>query len=668
VTQTLRIRPALVSAAVAAVALALYSATLAPGVGAGDSGELLLAAQTLGVPHPPGYPLWTLLARVLAMLPWGDVAGRVNALSAIFAALGAGLFHLLARRAGLRPFAALVATALYAASITVWSAATETEVYALAAPCFLLLVLLAWRARSRHTASLRSDALAFFAIGLAPVVHQTLAFPATFLGIWVLERDARPGRVMRGLLWSSIGSTLFLVVALRSGAAGSFTFAHETGVLGAVDGMMRQGYGAIRQHPMSTRLALSELGAMAGSVAASIGAAAALLALLGAWLARRERGTLRLVAVAAATIPVALVLLVGFMPDAEHVAQIAPFLAPVVAAACLMAGAGAEAAARRVPHALRWPTLAATATCALATVIAHQGLSDRHDFELADRYAHDLLAPLPKNATLIVDGDNETFLTAYATRLRGLRPDVTLIHRRGYIFGDVYGLAGMPRSRWTEIAHRADLERLRESKVPVYYTTPPEDLADAGVVFHQEGLVARAFSPLPNWKEPPRRVLPKPWLPPADWPKSATLLGGRPKRYDFVTRKLAVSYSDAAARALWSQGLVAESIPWFEDAARVGYDIAGAHLNLATALATAGVPERALDELLVARAVAPLDPEPAARLAVFLGAAGRHEDAARWFERAYRIDPLPTFAVDAARAWARAGNVERSRYWRERTG
>src|SRR4029079_19807489 len=80
VTQKRWIRPALVSAAVAAVALALYSATLAPGVGAGDSGELLLAAQTLGVPHPPGYPLWTLLARIAVLIPWGDVAARVNML------------------------------------------------------------------------------------------------------------------------------------------------------------------------------------------------------------------------------------------------------------------------------------------------------------------------------------------------------------------------------------------------------------------------------------------------------------------------------------------------------------------------------------------------------------------------------------------------------------
>ena len=667
-TLKLRIRPAFVSAALAALALALYTATLAPGVGAGDSGELLLAARSLGVPHPPGYPLWTLLARGLAALPWGDAAGRVNALSALLAALGAGLFHVLARRAGLRPFGAVVATALYAASITIWSAAVETEVYALAAPWFLLLVLLAWRARSPRTASIRSDALAFFAIGLAPVVHQTLAFPAAFLAIWMLERGDALARLTRGIGWALLGLTPYLVVAIRSGAPGSFTFAPETGFTAALDGIFRQGYGALRQNPLSTRLVFAELGTMAGAVAGSIGAAAAFLALTGGWLARRERPALKLAAVAAGTIPVALVLLVGFAPDAEHAAQIAPFLAPAVAAFCLLAGAGADQAARRVPHAFRWPVLAAASTCALATVIAHLGVCDRSGFDLGDRYARNILEPLPPGATLIVDGDNETFLTAYATKVRGLRPDVTIVHRRGYVFGDTYGLAGMPRSRWTDVAHEADLERLRTSRVPVYYTSPPEDLVDAGVIFHQEGLVARAFPPLPNWKEPPKRKMPPVWLPPPTWPKSTAVLAGDPRRYDYVTRKLAVSYSDAAARALWNQGKITESIPWFEDAAKVGYDFPGAHLNLATALAAAEVPERALEELLRARAVAPLDPEPAARLAVFFGAAGRHEEAARWFEKAYRIDPLPAFATDAARAWARAGDAERSRYWRERTG
>jgi Flp pilus assembly protein TadD len=135
-----------------------------------------------------------------------------------------------------------------------------------------------------------------------------------------------------------------------------------------------------------------------------------------------------------------------------------------------------------------------------------------------------------------------------------------------------------------------------------------------------------------------------------------------------VTRKLAVSYSDAAARALWDQGRHAEAFAWFEDAAAVGFDNSGARLNLATAAAAVGRPELALSELLAARSLAPLDPDPAARLAVFLAAAGRYRDAALWFERAYSVGPVPALASDAARAWALAGDEERARQWRERAG
>ncbi|TMQ54271.1 MAG: DUF2723 domain-containing protein [Candidatus Eisenbacteria bacterium] len=90
------------SLAAAAIAAFVYGSTLAPSVGAGDSGELILAAQSMGIPHPPGYPLWVLLARAAAVLPWGTVAFRVNALSAVLSACAVGLFYLLAARCGLR--------------------------------------------------------------------------------------------------------------------------------------------------------------------------------------------------------------------------------------------------------------------------------------------------------------------------------------------------------------------------------------------------------------------------------------------------------------------------------------------------------------------------------------------------------------------------------------
>src|SRR5256885_17261742 len=66
---------------------ALYLATLAPGLGGTvDSAEFQQAAYSLAIVHPTGYPLYLLLARLwITLLPLGDVAWRVNLLSAVCA-------------------------------------------------------------------------------------------------------------------------------------------------------------------------------------------------------------------------------------------------------------------------------------------------------------------------------------------------------------------------------------------------------------------------------------------------------------------------------------------------------------------------------------------------------------------------------------------------------
>ena len=71
------------------IAIVLYARTLAPTVTLVDSGELIVAARTLGVAHPPGFPLYVLLAHLATLLPIGNIAARVNFASALFAALAA---------------------------------------------------------------------------------------------------------------------------------------------------------------------------------------------------------------------------------------------------------------------------------------------------------------------------------------------------------------------------------------------------------------------------------------------------------------------------------------------------------------------------------------------------------------------------------------------------
>jgi hypothetical protein len=639
----------------AAIAAFIYGVTLSPSVGAGDSGELLLAAHSLGIPHPPGYPLWLLFARCADLLPWGTVALRVNALSALFSAVAVGLFYRLAARCGLSRSGRIAATLVFAGSTLVWDAAVQAEVYSLATAVFLALALAAMRARSKSTAGPRSDAVLFFLAGLALVAHQTLLFPALALAAWVLLRRPSAGRAAWALLWTAAAFSMVLFLPVRSGAHPWLDWGHDRNLSFFWDNLLRRNYGGLRQNAFRVNLVVDEVVAIGGLVAVSCGPIGASLAAIGTVISGRARAALLPLTWAALTVPLALVAFLAFTPDAEHLAQIAPFLIPVAAVVALWAGACVGNGLRLTPRIARAPLAAVCAVALLVTLGLQYRLCDRAGFRLPERYGRDLLSALPPDAILVVDGDNETFLTAYVSRVEGFRPDVTLINRRGYVFGDPYGLRGVPRPSWGPIQHRVDMERLRTARAPVYYATPPADMVESGVRFADEGLVYRATL-MPA--EAPQGLPSQ-----APWPKSSDLLPGGPERYDYVTRKLAIGYSGARAQDLWEKARYAEALPWFQDAARVGFDFPSARMNLSVAAAAAGKAEMTLSELLAALKLAPYDPEPSARLAVLFAVAGRYRDAAFYFERAYRIRPSAELAGNAARAWTLAGERKRAAYW-----
>lgn len=128
-----------------------YVVTLAPTVTLWDAGEFITAAYVLGVPHPPGTPLFVMLGHV-----WGDIvrigeyAWRLNLMSACFSAAAAACFFLVAHRLLItevrvvRIGVAAAAALLAAFTFTVWQNSNETEVYAvstfsIAAICWLSL-------------------------------------------------------------------------------------------------------------------------------------------------------------------------------------------------------------------------------------------------------------------------------------------------------------------------------------------------------------------------------------------------------------------------------------------------------------------------------------------------------------------------------------------------
>ena len=251
--------------AVFLVALVMYSWTLAPTVTLTDSGELIVAAYGLGVAHPPGFPLWVMLAHLASLVPVGSVAVRINLSSAIFAAFASAVLTLVVvellvtascfaaprRRnktvrqgsdidssnvSGLLMFAPAVGAGLLMAfSRTLWAYATITEVYTLNALLVLLVFFLVLR--WRRTIETRMDSsvavathdtwiyAAAFVFGLAMGVHHvTVALTLPAIAVVVYRTEGLKFFTSRRLLYAaliSIGALILVYSYLPWAAARS---------------------------------------------------------------------------------------------------------------------------------------------------------------------------------------------------------------------------------------------------------------------------------------------------------------------------------------------------------------------------------------------------------------------------------------------------------------
>ncbi len=173
---------------------ALYLRTLAPGLtwanDGSDGGDLITAAATGGVPHPTGYPLYLLLARLFQWLPVGSLAFRTNLLSAVAVVFAAALVYTLVQDMSAvstdkHPWlVAFVAGCAFGLAPLIWSQAVISEVYGLQAfLAALILYLYAKPTPVSSSARKRLDCLRGLTLGLAMGNHVTmiLLIPAALI-------------------------------------------------------------------------------------------------------------------------------------------------------------------------------------------------------------------------------------------------------------------------------------------------------------------------------------------------------------------------------------------------------------------------------------------------------------------------------------------------------
>jgi hypothetical protein len=486
VTPPLELRPSYRAAILTALGvLALYVVTLAPTTAMWDASEYITAAYVLGIPHPPGNPLFVLLGRVASLLPFGGVAYRVNLLAALCSAVAAGVWFLVAERVlvqwirvrWVQLAGAVLAAVLSATAFTVWNQSVVNEkVYTVSLAFFAVVSWLTvlWCDDPDGRRADRLLVLIAYLIGLGYTNHPAgfLVGPAVATAVLVRRPRilARWRLLGAAVLALGLGLTPFALEPIRAahhpalnegeptgctdGIALRCTFS-DTTVHRLMDNVNRVQYGkpdlAERQAPFTAQLGMWWLyfkwqwlrdphGAQPWLQTALAVLFLGLGVVGGVVHYRRDRASFWFFGPLVFTVTLALVYYMNFKYGASQAPELAGVPREVrdrdyfylwsYSAWSVWAALGLVAAWRalagRAGEPPRWRATAPVLLFGALPLVGNFRAASRAGEWATREWAHDILNSVEPYGILVTGGDNDTFPLWYAQEVEGVRRDVTV--------------------------------------------------------------------------------------------------------------------------------------------------------------------------------------------------------------------------------------------------
>jgi hypothetical protein len=420
-------------------ALVLYTSTTARDIVVGDTPELATVAATLGVAHPPGYPLLTLVGHLFSLLPVGPIAFRINLMAAVCGAATVAIVYATALRLTRDVAAASVAAVAIALDPLLWSWSLVIESFPLnnlvsAALIFLLVV---WVQQPERDGYLIAAA---FAAGLGLSNHQTIVLfgPAVLWLLWTRRAHliARPRTVAFCAAAFAAGLLPYASIPWAAGRHPFLSWGDVESWPDFIALILRKDYGtgqlvsAPEFQGGSAVARVLALGASFSLVEGPLVIAGAIEAFRRArwyfWFAALALLVAGPVFAAYANMDISKetalwVLSRFFLLPHVIAAPLAAFgVLLIVRAATTRIGANRSSLVR---------TAVVGAAVAGAVIIAARSYRDidQRGNHIAGQYARDLLDGLAPNTLLIATGDEHIFPVAYVQAVEGRRPDVTLV-------------------------------------------------------------------------------------------------------------------------------------------------------------------------------------------------------------------------------------------------
>lgn len=428
----------LLAVATGLLSFIVYVRTLGPTVTGEDAGELVTAAYTLGVAHPPGYPLWCLLGKLFTFLPFGTVAWRVNLMSAFFASLTVALTCLLALRVTYSRLASVTGALAFAFSAEFWSQSVIAEVYTLNSffVALCLLLLLVWY-ETRNQRYLIAFA---FVYGLGLTNHNTTHLLGPLYLVFVFFIDREPWRRWKlygtCLVVSLIPLSLFAYLPIRAVANPPVNWGDPKTLENFWEVVSRKQYafGFVKNPRSLGRLAMDTWAffELYGGEFTPWLCWVPAVGIVALW--KRNRFVCVSLLSLFLYLVFGFIVLLNFDVDRESLWLNNVFWIPAYMVAAIFLGAALVPIAN--PRVNRYVARGvggiAAGVCFVIPLFVNYHANDKSDYYFAYDFGVNALKTLDKDAIYFPSADHATFPALYLQAVEGMRPDVSIANKYGY--------------------------------------------------------------------------------------------------------------------------------------------------------------------------------------------------------------------------------------------
>lgn len=469
------------------ISLAIYALTLAPTVTGEDSGELISAAYGFGVAHPPGYPLWTMLAGIFTnIFPFGTVALRANLLSAILSSLSAAvLCAILHRFFEVRRLTALFGSVCFACGLHLWSQAVIAEVYTLhiLLVCLILYFILLWR-QSQTDRHLYITALI---TGLAFSNHHLAVLtPPFLLAVVVLCKPktfCKPKTVILCIVFFCMGLLPYFYLMLAAKTDPYMNWGNPDSWQRLTDHVLRKQYGdESMQMPHTFKRIFEHVKTLWQWNRQQYTLWAMPFMGIGiAYLAVKKRLMLVLTLIFFLLHSIVLAEILNFSFDRQELFCVRVFMLPCYIITAIWLTLGCNLIEKFITCRIKDRSLSSfigaipAITIAAIVIAGNYGQNNMSSYYYAEDHALNILNTLEKDAIIIPSGDHNTFPLTYKHDVEKIRPDIAIADKYGYIEYDLYKSMPDAPVKIRSIQQREEIEAylVQHSARAVYYNVKP---------------------------------------------------------------------------------------------------------------------------------------------------------------------------------------------------